>query len=105
MDNLYVSMPPYNCIKVLASAIETDHKAIVGTDGSQIMSRHKHKTAVHFRRKLKDNTHMDEVLASSAGTLRVLCARGLDEQGCIKAPCVDATLESSGVEIMVFFRS
>ena len=51
LDNLYVSRPSYNCIKVLASSIKTDHKAIVATDGRRVTSRHKHPTAVNFRRR------------------------------------------------------
>src|SRR6218665_2617584 len=35
----------------------------------------------------------------------VNCDLFLTSQQCIKAPCVAATLESSGVEIVVFFRS
>src|SRR6218665_2643108 len=44
-----ISMSPG--LLTTASSIKTDHKAIVATDCRRVTSRHKHPTAVNFRRR------------------------------------------------------
>lgn len=51
LDRLFVSEPGYTNIKILDSAIKTDHKAIVATSRTHITSLNKRATSVVFRKR------------------------------------------------------
>ena len=53
LDRLFVSEPCYTTIKILDSALKTDHKAIIATthDRPTVISRNKRSVRVAFRRR------------------------------------------------------
>src|SRR6218665_1851526 len=51
LDRLFVSRPSYTNVKILTSAIKSDHRAIIATDGRLITSRTKNPVVVNFRRR------------------------------------------------------
>jgi Reverse transcriptase (RNA-dependent DNA polymerase) len=51
LDRLFVSQPLYTSIKILASSVKTDHKAIIATSTGQVHSRNKQPVKVKFRRR------------------------------------------------------
>src|SRR6218665_619441 len=51
LDKLFVSRPSYTNVKVMDSALKTDHRAIIATEGRVIKSVNKKSRVVQFRKR------------------------------------------------------
>lgn len=54
LDRLFVSEPSYTTVKIVASAIKTDHKAIIATTYGTVYTRNKRSRQASYRRRSPD---------------------------------------------------